>query len=48
VQKILAEELPVVPLWHEDNVTFTNRAVEGYTMTANARLQGLITTWKPQ
>jgi peptide/nickel transport system substrate-binding protein len=48
VQKILADELPVVPLWHEDNVTFTNRVVEGYTMTANARLQGLITTWKPQ
>lgn len=46
VQKILADELPVVPLWHEDNVVFTNRAVEGYTMTANARLGGLVTTWK--
>lgn len=46
VQKILADELPVVPLWHEDNVTFTNRAVEGYTMTPNARLNGLVATWK--
>jgi peptide/nickel transport system substrate-binding protein len=48
VQQILADELPVVPLWHEDNVTFTNLGVEGYTMTANARLQGLVTTWKQQ
>ncbi len=46
VQKILADELPVVPLWHEDNVTFTNRGVEGYTMTPNARLNGLVATWK--
>ena len=46
VQKILADELPVVPLWHEDNVTFTNRSVEGYTMSPNARLQGLVTAWK--
>ncbi len=46
VQKILADELPVVPLWHEDNVTFTNLAVEGYTMTPNARLNGLVGTWK--
>lgn len=48
VQKILADELPVVPLWHEDNVTFTNRGVEGYTMTPNARLNGLVSTWKHQ
>ena len=46
VQKILADEVPVVPLWHEDNVTFTNRSVEGYVMTPNARLNGLVSVRK--
>jgi len=41
VQKIIAEDVPVVPLFHEDNVVLTNQDVEGYTITPNARLIGL-------
>ena len=46
VQRIVAAEVPIVPLWHEDNVVLTNRDVEGYTMTPNARLAGLTATTK--
>jgi len=37
----VAEDVPIVPLWHEDNVVLSNRAVHGYTLTPNARLTGL-------
>lgn len=46
VQRIVATEVPIVPLWHEDNVVLTNRDVDGYTLTPNARLAGLRTTTK--
>jgi peptide/nickel transport system substrate-binding protein len=41
VQRLVAEDVPIVPLWHEDNVVLTNVDVEGYMMTPNARLIGL-------
>lgn len=41
VQRLVAEDVPVVPLWHEDNVVLSNTDVEGYAMTPNARLIGL-------
>ncbi|HET7502275.1 MAG TPA: ABC transporter substrate-binding protein [Kofleriaceae bacterium] len=41
VQRIVAEDVPIIPLWHEDNVVLTNRDVEGYQITPNARLIGL-------
>ncbi|HEU4733342.1 MAG TPA: ABC transporter substrate-binding protein, partial [Kofleriaceae bacterium] len=41
VQRIVAEDVPIIPLWHEDNVVLTNREVEGYQITPNARLIGL-------
>jgi len=41
VQRIVAEDVPVVPLWHEDNIALTNIDVAGYTMSPNARLSGL-------
>jgi peptide/nickel transport system substrate-binding protein len=41
VQKIVAEDVPIVPLWHEKNVVLTNVDVQGYRMTPNARLTGL-------
>lgn len=41
VQALVARDLPIVPLWHEDNVVVTNVDVEGYRMTPNARLVGL-------
>jgi peptide/nickel transport system substrate-binding protein len=46
VQEIVAAEVPIIPLWHEDNVVLTNVDVSGYTITPNARLGGLRTTTK--
>jgi peptide/nickel transport system substrate-binding protein len=41
VQRQVAEDVPVVPLWHEKNVVLSNVDVQGYRMTPNARLTGL-------
>jgi len=41
VQRLVAEDVPVVPLWHEDNVILSNIDVQGYTTSPNARLVGL-------
>jgi peptide/nickel transport system substrate-binding protein len=41
VQRQVAEDVPIVPLWHEDNVVLSNADVRGYTLTPNARLVGL-------
>jgi len=46
VQRIVAEDVPVVPLFHEDNVVLMNVDVQGYTITPNARLIGLRDAWK--
>ena len=40
-QQILAEELPYVPLWHEDNIAVVRRTLEGFDATPNARLRAL-------
>jgi peptide/nickel transport system substrate-binding protein len=42
LQRVLAEDLPVVPLWHEDNVAIVRRGIRGYRMDASARLGGLL------
>lgn len=41
VQRIVAEEVPIAPLWHEDNVVLHNRDVSGFVITPNARWSGL-------
>lgn len=41
VQRRVAEDVPIIPLWHEDNVVLSNIDVQGYTITPNARLIGL-------
>ena len=41
VQRQVAEDVPIIPLWHEDNVVLSNACVRGYTLTPNARLAGL-------
>jgi peptide/nickel transport system substrate-binding protein len=46
VQTILADELPVIPLWHEDNVVVRADHVEGYQLLPSARFRGLQTTRK--
>ncbi len=46
VQKILATELPIIPLWHEDNVVVSNRTVTGFAIFPDAHYAGLVTTAK--
>ena len=41
VQRHVAADVPIVPLWHEDNVVLSNVDVQGYVMSPNARLGGL-------
>lgn len=38
VQEILAHDLPIIPLWHEDNIAVMNRRVQDYDVFPNARL----------
>ncbi|MBA3821582.1 MAG: ABC transporter substrate-binding protein, partial [Deltaproteobacteria bacterium] len=45
-QHVVARDLPIIPLWHEDNVALTNKTVQGYTITPNARYIGLINVFK--
>jgi peptide/nickel transport system substrate-binding protein len=46
LQRIVATDVPIVALWHEDNVVLANTDVEGYTITPNARLIDLRDAWK--
>jgi len=41
-QHIVARDLPIIPLWHEDTVVLTNKSVQGYRITPNARYIGLV------
>jgi peptide/nickel transport system substrate-binding protein len=41
IQRIVADDLPVIPLFHEDNVVLMNQDIEGFRITPNARLGGL-------
>jgi peptide/nickel transport system substrate-binding protein len=47
VQRVIAHDLPIIPLWHEDNVVLSNVDVDGYTISPNAGLFGLVTARKP-
>ncbi len=46
VQEIVATDVPIVPLWHEDNVVLSGAGVSGFTITPNARLGGLVNVVK--
>lgn len=46
VQRILARDVPVVPLWHEDNVAVTGANVQGYAVHTTAHLMSLATARK--
>lgn len=46
-QVIFAEDVPVVPLWHEDNIAVRNVSLRGYQLSANARFGGLAVASKP-
>ncbi|MEO6776181.1 MAG: ABC transporter substrate-binding protein [Kofleriaceae bacterium] len=40
-QRLVARDLPVIPLWHEDNVVLTNVDVQGYEILPDGRFAGL-------
>lgn len=40
-QAILVRELPMLPLWHPDNVVVMRRGVKGYRLWPSAQLSGL-------
>ena len=46
VQRLVARDLPVIPLWHEDNVVLSNVDVQGYAIVPDARFAGLATATK--
>jgi peptide/nickel transport system substrate-binding protein len=46
VQKILADDLPYISLWHEDNVVVYRKGVRGFKMNPQAGFEGLTTTGK--
>jgi peptide/nickel transport system substrate-binding protein len=46
VQRILARDVPVVSLWHEDNVAAMRREVEGFQVLPTAQLTSLARTYK--
>ncbi len=41
-QRLLADDLPVIPLWHEDVRVVTSTRVEGFLPLPNGRLGGLV------
>lgn len=41
VQAILADDLPYVSLWHEDNIAVLRSGTQGYFVTPNARFEAL-------
>ncbi len=42
VQQILADEVPVIPLWHENTIVLSRPDIDGFTILPNARLGGLV------
>jgi len=46
VQRLLAEDVPIIPLWHEDNLAVANVDVGGYPVFPNARLSGVVSVTK--
>jgi len=41
VQAILTRDLPMLPMWHPDNVVVMRRGIEGYQLWPSAQLSGL-------
>lgn len=46
VQKILARDLPMIPLWHEDNFAIVRREVTGYAPIPTAQFSPLVRAHK--
>jgi peptide/nickel transport system substrate-binding protein len=48
VQDLLARDLPLLPLWHPDNVVVARRIVQGFRMWPSAQLTGLANVHKDE
>src|SRR5262249_17506648 len=48
VQKILARDVPVISLWHEDNVAAMRRPVHGFELLPTGLLAALARTYKDE
>lgn len=48
VQDLIARELPLLPLWHPDNVVVSRQTVQGFRMWPSAQLSGLALVGKTQ
>ncbi len=46
VQRLMADDLPIVPLWHEDNILVRRVRVQDYEVYPNARYAGLARAYK--
>lgn len=46
VQKTLAEELPIVPLWYEDNFAIFSKQVKGVRLRPNASFEWMMDVYK--
>lgn len=46
IQKILARDLPIVPLWHEDTVAVLGKSVTGYEIVPTGQFVSLARTYK--
>ena len=46
VQQILARDVPIVPLWHEDNIAVMNVGLRGYKVLPNARYGQILGAYK--
>jgi len=46
LQRVLARDLPVLPLWHEDNVAAMRKEVRGFVVLPTAQLAAVATSWK--
>jgi peptide/nickel transport system substrate-binding protein len=46
VQALLAHDLPIIPLWHEENIAVLRRDVRGFRMLPNARFDPLLRVTK--
>lgn len=46
IQKILARDVPVVSLWHEDNIVAMRKNVRGFSMLPTSQMSNLDKTYK--
>tara|TARA_R110002073_G_scaffold142117_5_gene293814 strand:+ start:13764 stop:15206 length:1443 start_codon:yes stop_codon:yes gene_type:complete len=46
VQRIVATDVPIIPLWHEHNIAVMNRSISGFGLLPNARLTNFATVTK--